>query len=208
MSVVPYSLPTLPYDYDALEPVISAEIMELHHKKHHQGYINNLNEALKNLDKSKSLQDLTGLIALDPVLKFNGGGHINHSLFWEMLAPIDQGGGNPPKHELLRLIETYWGTFDHFLKAFIGSAAAIQGSGWNWLAFCPQQRVLSIQATANQDPLEATTGKIPLLGVDVWEHAYYLQYKNVRADYLKSIVKILNWDYVERRFSEIKPDKN
>lgn len=208
MSVVPYSLPELPYDYDALEPVISVEIMELHHRKHHQGYVNNLNDALVELDQIKEQQDLTGLIALDPVLRFNGGGHINHSLFWEMLAPIDQGGGVGPKYELLKLIEHFWGTFDHFLKVFTGFAATIQGSGWGWLAFCPKQRVLSIQATANQDPLEATTGKIPLLGIDVWEHAYYLQYKNVRADYLKSIVKIINWEYIERRFSEIKVVKD
>lgn len=208
MSVVPYSLPELPYDYDALEPVISAEIMELHHKKHHQGYVNNLNEALKKLDKSKDLQDLTGLIALEPALRFNGGGHINHSLFWEMLAPTDKGGGIPPKHELLRLIEAFWGTFDHFLKAFTDFSATIQGSGWGWLAFCPKRQVLSIQATSNQDPLEATTGRIPLLGVDVWEHAYYLQYKNVRADYLKSLVKIINWEYIERRFAELKSAKD
>ncbi len=198
-----YMLPDLPYDYDALEPVISAEIMQLHHQKHHQGYINNLNEALKNLDVAIATQDLTKLIAISPALRFNGGGHINHSLFWEMLAPQDKGGGVPPRHELLKLIEKFWGSFDNFLKNFINSSAAVQGSGWGWLAFCPQKQELMIQTTANQDPLEATTGMIPLLGVDVWEHAYYLQYKNVRLDYLKSFPRIINWDYIENRFVEM-----
>ncbi|EPP36939.1 iron/manganese superoxide dismutase family protein, partial [Chlamydia psittaci 84-8471/1] len=146
---------------------------------------------------------LTRLIALEPTLRFNGGGHINHSLFWEMLAPIGQGGGVPPKHGLLKLIEKFWGTFDNFLKEFIKFAAPIQGSGWAWLAFCPEKQELMLHATANQDPLEATTGKVPLLGVDVWEHAYYLQYKNVRLDYLKAIPQVINWGYIEKRFSEI-----
>ncbi|WP_375793249.1 superoxide dismutase [Chlamydia sp. 12-01] len=203
MTFVPYTLPSLPYDYDALEPVISAEIMRLHHLKHHQGYINNLNDALKKLDVAGAQQDLTRLISLEPAIRFNGGGHINHSLFWEMLAPIDRGGGVPPKHGLLKLIEKFWGTFDNFLKEFIEFAAPIQGSGWAWLAFCPKKQELMLHATVNQDPLEATTGKVPLLGVDVWEHAYYLQYKNVRLDYLKAIPQIINWGYIEKRFSEI-----
>lgn len=203
MAFVPYTLPALPYDYDALEPVISAEIMHLHHQKHHQSYINNLNDALKKLDLLEEQQDLSGVLALNSTLRFNGGGHINHSLFWEMLSPIHEKGGIPPKHDLLKLIETFWGSFDNFLKKFIEFSAPIQGSGWGWLAFCPKQRVLSLQATANQDPLEATTGKIPLFGVDVWEHAYYLQYKNVRLDYLKEIPKIINWDYIEERFVDI-----
>lgn len=206
MTFVPYTLPPLPYDYSALEPVISAEIMHLHHQKHHQGYINNLNEALKKLDLADVQQDLTQLIALEPTIRFNGGGHINHSLFWEMLAPIGQGGGIPPKYDLLKLIEKFWETFDNFLKEFIKFAAPIQGSGWAWLGFCPEKQELTLHATVNQDPLEATTGKVPLLGVDVWEHAYYLQYKNVRLDYLKAIPQVINWGYIEKRFSEITKD--
>ncbi len=198
-----YSLPELPYDYADLEPVLSEEIMFLHHQKHHQGYVNNLNDALKKMDLANQQQDLTRIISLEPALRFNGGGHINHSLFWEMLAPIGQGGGTPPKHELLKLIERFWGTFDNFLKNFIEFAAPIQGSGWAWLAFCPKKRELMLHATVNQDPLEATTGKLPLLGVDVWEHAYYLQYKNVRLDYLKAIPQIINWGYIEERFSDM-----
>lgn len=196
-----YTLPELPYAYDALEPVISGEIMQLHHQKHHQTYINNLNEALKKLDISSTRQDLTGLIALNSSLRFNGGGHINHSLFWETLAPIGEGGAL--KHELLKLIEAFWGTFDTFLKKFTEAALAVQGSGWGWLGYCPQKKELSICTTSNQDPLEATTGKIPLLGVDVWEHAYYLQYKNARAEYLKVFPQIINWSFVERRFVEL-----
>ncbi|ANH78182.1 superoxide dismutase [Candidatus Chlamydia sanziniae] len=203
MNFVPYTLPNLPYDYDALEPVISAEIMQLHHQKHHQAYINNLNDALNKLDDAETQQDLIGLIALEPNLRFNGGGHINHSLFWEMLAPVNAGGGELPRHELLKLIEKFCGTFDNFLKKLIHVAATIQGSGWAWLAFCPEKKELLLKATANQDPLQAVTGKVPLLGVDVWEHAYYLQYKNVRADYLRAFPKVINWGYIENRFIEI-----
>ncbi|WP_201456785.1 superoxide dismutase [Chlamydia sp. 17-3921] len=203
MNHIPYTLPDLPYDYAALEPVINAEIMLLHHQKHHQAYVNNLNQALKKLDTVETQQNLTQLIALEPSLRFNGGGHINHSLFWEMLAPPSLGGGQPPKHELLKEIEKTWGTLDNFLKIFIDFSVAIQGSGWTWLSFCPQKRELMIQATVNQDPLEATTGKLPIFGVDVWEHAYYLQYKNARMDYLKAIPQIINWEYIESRFNEI-----
>lgn len=199
----PFTLPELPYSYDALEPVISAEIMQLHHQKHHQAYVNNLNDALARLERKQELQDLSGMIAIEPALRFNGGGHINHTLFWEMLAPVAQGGGLPPRHELLQAIEMHWGSLDQCLKQFVEFSVAIQGSGWGWLAFCPKKKALSFQATANQDPLEATTGKIPLLGIDVWEHAYYLQYKNARLDYLKSIITIINWDYIERRFVEL-----
>ena len=198
-----YSPRELPYDYADWESVLSEEIMCLQHQKHHQGYVNNLNDALKKMDLANQQQDLTRIISLEPALRFNGGGHINHSLFWEMLAPIGQGGGTPPKHELLKLIERFWGTFDNFLKNFIEFAAPIQGSGWAWLAFCPKKRELMLHATVNQDPLEATTGKLPLLGVDVWEHAYYLQYKNVRLDYLKAIPQIINWGYIEERFSDM-----
>ncbi|ETF37404.1 superoxide dismutase [Chlamydia pecorum] len=203
MNFIPYVLPDLPYDYDALEPVISAEIMMLHHQKHHQGYVNNLNQVLNKMNVADARQDLNQMIALEPSLRFNGGGHINHSLFWEMLAPPGQGGGVPPKHELLKAIEKVWGTLDNFLKQFIEFSVAIQGSGWAWLGFCPSKQELMLHATVNQDPLEATTGKLPILGIDVWEHAYYLQYKNCRLDYLQAIPKIINWEYIEYRYNEI-----
>ncbi|WP_246481886.1 superoxide dismutase [Chlamydiifrater volucris] len=200
MELMKFRLPELPYEYEDLEPVISAEIMQLHHLKHHQGYVNNLNDALKKMDISFSSQEVTSLISLAPALRFNGGGHINHSLFWEMLSPEKANGGVPPQKALLRALEARWGNFDNFLKSFIEFAAPIQGSGWAWLALCPKTKNLTLQQTANQDPLEGTTGLVPLLGVDVWEHAYYLQYKNVRMDYLKAITKVFNWKYVESRY--------
>lgn len=203
MNIPQFTLPDLPYDYDALEPVISAEIMILHHQKHHQAYVNNLNAALRGLDQAVDQMDLVGLIALHPALKFNGGGHINHSLFWEMLAPTNLGGGQAPQHDLLRMLEKHWGTFDQFLRVLTDEGAKLQGSGWVWLGYCKQTKHVRVCATQNQDPLEATTGLVPLLGIDVWEHAYYLQYKNARPDYLKSILGIINWNFIEERFVKL-----
>lgn len=208
MDLVLFSLPELPYEYDELEPIISAEIMQLHHQKHHQAYVTNLNNAMDKLNESSAQQELTSIINLNPIIRFNGGGHINHSLFWEVLAPPSKGGGVPPKHELLKGIEKFWGSYDNFLKKFVEFATPIQGSGWAWLAYDSKNKTISLQSTANQDPLEATTGLIPLLGVDVWEHAYYLQYKNARADYLKAINQIINWNYIENRFIEITHKKD
>lgn len=195
-----HQLPDLPYDYSALEPVISGEIMELHHKKHHQTYVNKLNEALEKSSEASSKGDLDKEIALQSAIKFNGGGHLNHSIFWTNLAPQNQGGGEPPKGALAEEIQNLWGSFDKFVEAFNAKTAAIQGSGWGWLAWCKQHKHLTIRTCANQDPLFATTGLIPLLGVDVWEHAYYLQYKNARPDYLKNIWKVVNWMNVTERF--------
>ncbi|KAL4527773.1 hypothetical protein Ndes2437A_g02911 [Nannochloris sp. 'desiccata'] len=163
------TLPDLPYDYDALSPVIIPEIMELHHKKHHQAYVNGLNAALEKADDAANKNDLKTIISLQPAIKFNGGGHINHSMFWEMLIPPKD--FEPPR--------------------------------WGWLAYNTEVDKLVITTTANQDPLEPTSsGLIPILGVDVWEHAYYLQYKNARPDYLKEIWKVVNWADVEKRLEK------
>lgn len=128
-----HSLPDLPYDYNALEPVISAEIMRLHHSKHHQAYVSNLNIAEEKFNEAKERKDLTAQIVLQPALKFNGGGHINHSIFWTNLAPISKNGGEPPKGALLNAIAKEWGSFDSFVEKFNSSTAAVQGSGWGWL---------------------------------------------------------------------------
>eukprot|EP00126_Sphaerothecum_destruens_P004969 Sdes_comp18480_c0_seq2m8469 len=172
--------------------------MQLHHSKHHAAYVNNFNIALEQLSEAENKNDASKIISLQPSLRFNGGGHINHSIFWNNLCPLKQ--YQPPSGKLLTEIEKNFGTLDKFVTQFNTQTAAVQGSGWGWLAFDKSQKSLKIFTMPNQDPLEATTGLVPLLGVDVWEHAYYLQYKNVRPDYLKAIWKIINWKDVQRRF--------
>lgn len=194
-----YTLPDLPYDYNALEPVISAEIMQLHHAKHHQAYVTGYNKALESYEEALHKGDTEKQIALHAALRFNGGGHINHSIFWNNLAPPTVGGGEPPSGLLATAIDEEFGSLDGFVKKFSAAGAGVQGSGWVWLGLNKEQKRLVIQTTANQDPL-VTTGLIPLLGIDVWEHAYYLQYKNVRPDYLKNIWKVVNWKDVASRY--------
>lgn len=194
-----YELPELPYEFDALEPVISAEIMKLHWDKHHRTYVNNLNKALEQYADAESKKDLAQMIALDAAIKFNGGGHVNHSLFWTNLAPVSKGGGEAPTGKLLEAIKTNFGSFENFVEQFSAKAVGIQGSGWAWLGLNKTNGKLCIATCNNQDPL-STQNLVPLLGVDVWEHAYYLQYKNVRADYVKKIWEVINWKTVESRF--------
>jgi len=198
-----YVLPDLPYDYSALEPVISAEIMTLHHKKHHQAYVTNLNNALEKQHAAEQKKDLGELIALQSAIKFNGGGHVNHSIFWTNLAPPKKGGGGNPDGELSSKINASFGSFDKFVEKFNAQTAAIQGSGWGWLGYNKAEDKLVITTCANQDPL-TTQGLTPLLGIDVWEHAYYLQYKNARPDYLKAIWNAVNWKNVGERYTAAK----
>ena len=195
-----FELPALPYDFNALEPVISAEIMELHYTKHHQGYVNKLNEALEKYATAEAKSDVAGMIALQSAIKFNGGGHVNHALFWNNLAP--EGTCELAKGGLSQAIDTAFGSFDKFVETFNSQTAAVQGSGWGWLGCCPVSGKVKIATCSNQDPL-STQGLIPLLGIDVWEHAYYLQYKNMRPDYLKNIWRIINWKEVEKRFNQV-----
>jgi Fe-Mn family superoxide dismutase len=194
------TLPDLPYDYGALEPFISAEIMRLHHSKHHNTYVTNLNIGLEQLEQAQAKGDITKIISLQNGIKFNGGGHLNHSIFWQNLAPAGRGGGGAPSGDLLQKIDATFGSFEELKKKMSVAAVAVQGSGWGWLGFNKLTGTLQIAACANQDPLEATTGLIPLLGIDVWEHAYYLQYKNVRPDYVNSIWNVVNWTDVAARF--------
>jgi Fe-Mn family superoxide dismutase len=198
-----YELPKLPYDFSDLEPVISGQIMELHYTKHHQGYVNNLNTALEKYQEAESKKDIAAMIALQSAIKFNGGGHVNHSIFWTNLAPVGKGGGESPKGELAHAIKENFGSLENFMEKFSGMTVAVQGSGWGWLGYDKLKSELVITTCANQDPL-STQGYVPLLGIDVWEHAYYLQYKNVRGDYVKNIWKIINWHNVEERFLKAK----
>jgi len=196
-----HSLPDLKYDFNALEPYISADIMQLHHQKHHNTYVTNLNVAEEKLQEAIAKNDTSAIIALQPALKFNGGGHINHSIFWENLSP---NGGGEPTGDLLAAINKDFGSFDAMKKQLVASTVAVQGSGWGWLGYNPGTGRLSVATCANQDPLQAMTGLVPLFGIDVWEHAYYLQYKNVRPDYVSAIFNVANWDDVASRLAAAK----
>jgi Fe-Mn family superoxide dismutase len=195
-----FEVPELPYALDALEPVISKEIMDLHYNKHHKTYVTNLNAALEQEAQAEAQKDLAAQVALQQAIRFNGGGHINHSIFWTNLAPKSQGGGELPTGDLASAITAEFGSLQAFIDQFNAKTAAIQGSGWGWLG---SKKRLEIVTCANQDPL-STLGFIPLLGIDVWEHAYYLQYKNVRAEYLKAIWGVVNWKNVAERFQKAK----
>jgi len=196
-----HTLPDLPYDFSALEPVISAEIMQIHHTKHHQTYVNNLNVAEEKLAEASAKNDISAVIGLQGALRFNGGGHINHSIFWKNLCSKGDAMG-APDGELAKAIDRDFGSFDAMKEKLSASTVAVQGSGWGWLGYNKATGRLQIATCANQDPLEATTGLLPLFGIDVWEHAYYLQYKNVRPDYVKAIYEVANWKDVAERFSK------
>ncbi|KAG7460807.1 hypothetical protein MATL_G00202800 [Megalops atlanticus] len=196
-----HTLPDLTYDYGALEPHINAEIMQLHHSKHHATYVNNLNITEEKYEEALAKGDVTAQVALQPALRFNGGGHINHTIFWTNLSP---NGGGEPQGELMEAIKRDFGSFGKMKEKMSAVTVAVQGSGWGWLGFDKESGRLRIAACPNQDPLQGTTGLIPLLGIDVWEHAYYLQYKNVRPDYVKAIWNVVNWENVDERFQAAK----
>jgi Fe-Mn family superoxide dismutase len=200
-----HSLPDLPYAYDALEPVIDARTMEIHHTKHHNTYVTSLNTALEGHDDlaAKSVEDLiSGLDAvpesIGTAVRNHGGGHANHSLFWQIMAPAGECG--EPSAELQAAISAAFGSADDAREAFVDAATKRFGSGWAWLVV--KDGKLAILSTANQDnPLMDGTG-VPILGIDVWEHAYYLNYQNRRPDYIEAWTKVINWNEVNRRFAE------
>lgn len=167
-------------------------------------YVTNLNAAHEKLADAQAKGDVTSIIQLQQAIKFNGGGHLNHSIFWENLAPPSKGGGGEPSGELATLIDNKFGSFDAMKKQLSGSTVAVQGSGWGWLGYDKTTNSVSIATCPNQDPLEATTGLVPLFGIDVWEHAYYLDYQNVRPDYVNAIWGLANWSDVEARLAQAK----
>lgn len=199
----PFTLPELPYGYDALAPVIDEQTMTIHHTKHHQAYINNLNAAIAKHPQwgKKSIEDI--LSDLDAVpedirtaVRNNGGGHANHSLFWKVMKPADQAA--KPSGKLAEVIDSQFGSAANLQEAFNKAALTQFGSGWAWLVVDGGK--LDVVATANQDsPL--SSGKSPILGLDVWEHAYYLNYQNRRADYIQAFWKIVNWQQVAKNFA-------
>jgi Fe-Mn family superoxide dismutase len=193
---VPYTLPELPYDYSALAPHISGTIMELHHSKHHQAYVTGANTALEQLAFARESGDLSAVNKLEKDLAFNLGGHINHSVFWENLS---SDGGGSPEGELAAAIDDSFGSLDAFRAHFTATALGVQGSGWAVLAWdSVGERPVVFQLFDQQG--NAPLGVTPLLQLDVWEHAYYLDYRNVRADYVKAFWEIVNWPDVQRRF--------
>lgn len=196
-----FTLPKLPYALDALEPVISKEIMDLHYNKHHAGYVKNLNAALEKYAEAEKKGDIDAMLAALPEIEFNGGGHANHTFFWSSLAPVKEGGGKPPKGKLAELIKRDYSSFEKFVELFSEKSTAIHGSGWAFLAYSKTLNCLKIVTTFNHGGVK-TLGLEPLFIVDVWEHAYYLQYKNQRGSFIKELWKIINWEEIEQKFNK------
>lgn len=200
---MPHTLPALPYAYDALEPHIDAQTMEIHHSKHHQTYINNLNAAIEGTEWAEwPVEKLVGAVKqlpekLQAAVINQGGGHANHTLFWTVMAP---NGGGVPQGEVAKAIEHQLGGFDAFKEAFTKAALSRFGSGWAWLSVTPTKQLV-VESSGNQDsPL--MHGNTPILGLDVWEHAYYLKYQNRRPEYIGAFYNVVDWAEVERRYQQ------
>ena len=201
-----FEVPPLPYDYNALEPYIDTQTMQLHHDKHHAAYVNNLNTALQNAPQFAALPIEQLIQRLNEVpdtirtaVRNNGGGHLNHSMFWQIMTP---NGGGQPSGELGNAINSTFGSFDQFKAAFNDAGVKRFGSGWAWLIL-DKNGSLQVVSTANQDsPL--TDGSFPIMGNDVWEHAYYLKYQNRRPDYLNAWWNVVNWSEIEKRYQQAK----
>ncbi|GAA5856872.1 hypothetical protein JCM8547_008437 [Rhodosporidiobolus lusitaniae] len=208
-SSVPATLPALPYDYDALEPYISEAIMKLHHDKHHVAYVAGFNTAVEKLDEALKSGNLTEVVRLQSALNFNGGGHINHSLFWRTLTPPfstqSTNFSSPPSSfgstlapgPLYDLITREYGSLPALEKIMTAEGLGVQGSGWVWLGWNGEASVLQVETTKNQDLIPEPL--VPIIGIDVWEHAYYLDYKNNRTAYLENVWNVVNWEEGEKR---------
>ena len=203
-----YTLPEIPYAYDALEPHIDAQTMEIHHTKHHQKYTDGMNGALEKLSpelQEKDIEEILSNINQVPddvkgAINFNGGGYDNHKLFWNSMK---QNGGGEPTGAIADAINDSFGSFAEFKELFSSKTAPLQGSGWGWLVYNPNSGKVEYKAMSNQTS-PRTEGLVPLLGLDVWEHAYYLKYQNKRPDYITAWWNLINWDEVNDRFSKAK----
>ncbi len=191
-----YTLPDLPYDYAALEPHISAKIMELHHSKHHKAYVDGANNALSQMAEAREAGQFQNINRLEKDLAFHLGGHVNHSIFWTNLAP---GSNGAPEGDLASAVDEFFGSFEKFQAHFTATAMGIQGSGWAVLSWDPIGKQLIIQQLFDQQSNTAQT-TIPVLQLDMWEHAFYLDYQNVKADYVQAFWHIVNWENVHQRF--------
>ncbi|RMZ80132.1 hypothetical protein DV737_g3199, partial [Chaetothyriales sp. CBS 132003] len=198
---VAYELPKLPYALDALEPSISGQIMDLHYNRHHKAYITNLNAALATQAEAVASKNLIRQLELQSAINFNAGGHVNHTLFWESLAPASSGLNKitTVAPTLSEAISKRWGSFEAFKAAFEASALGIQGSGWQWLVQDVQTKGLELATSKDQDLPKG--GKAIVVGVDLWEHAYYLQYLNNKKEYLAKIWDVINWQTAEKRYT-------
>jgi superoxide dismutase, Fe-Mn family len=202
-ATMPHTLPELPYAYDALEPHIDALTMEIHHSRHHQTYVNNLNAALEGTGlEEMPVDELLANLGRVPDDKRqavinNGGGHSNHTMFWQMMSP---NGGGQPKGKVAEAIDSELGGFEAFKDAFTKAALGRFGSGWAWLSVTPEKKLV-VENTLNQDS-PISNGNTPVLGLDVWEHAYYLKFQNKRPDYVEAFYNVINWEDVERRYRQ------
>ncbi|MGI5324241.1 superoxide dismutase [Actinomadura nitritigenes] len=198
-----YTLPDLPYDYAALEPAITGEILELHHSKHHAAYVKGANDTLERLAEARDEERFGGLVGLEKTFAFNLSGHVLHSIFWDNLSPD---GGDRPDGELAAAIDEHFGTFDAFRKQLTTATSTVQGSGWGVLAWEPLgERLVVEQVYDHHGNVGMNT--TPLLVFDAWEHAYYLQYRNVRPDYVEKLWSLVNWTDVKARFDKARSDK-
>ncbi len=197
-----FVLPKLPYDYKALEPHLDAQTMEIHHSKHHAAYVAGLNKALSEMAKARDAGDFALVKHWTREASFHGGGHVNHMIFWACMAPADKGGGGKPSGKLAEAINKHFGSFDKFAGEFSAAAVAVEGAGWAWLVRdSVSGRLAVVQMEKQQNML--LTACTPLLGIDVWEHAYYLKYQNKRADYVKAWWNVVNWGRVQKVFDAV-----
>lgn len=192
-----YALPDLPYDYSALEPHYQAENLQVHHDKHHAAYVAGANATIERLEEARAAANYAGLVGLEKTLAFNVSGHVLHSMFWKNLTP---GGGGRPEGELAAAIDEHFGVFDAFRAQLSQAAVLVQGSGWGALAFEPLGKRLIVEQIYDHHA-NLAQGSVPLLVFDVWEHAYYLQYRNVRADFVEALWNLVNWPDVAERFT-------
>jgi superoxide dismutase, Fe-Mn family len=195
-----YTLPDLPYDYAALEPHTSGQILELHHDKHHQAYVTGANTTLEKLEEARAKNDFSTIVGLEKTLAFNLSGHVLHSIFWQNLSPD---GGDKPDGELATAIDEHFGSFDAFRNQLTQATTLVQGSGWGALCWEPLGKRMIIEQVYDHHG-NVSNGSIPLFVIDAWEHAYYLQYKNVRPDFVAAIWNIANWADVAKRYAAAK----
>ncbi|MEV5829250.1 superoxide dismutase [Spirillospora sp. NPDC052242] len=195
-----YTLPDLPYDYAALEPAITGEILELHHSKHHAAYVKGANDTLERLAEARDKEQFGGLVGLEKTFAFNLSGHVLHSIFWDNLSPD---GGDRPDGELAAAIDEHFGTFDAFRKQLTTATSTVQGSGWGVLAWEPLGKRLVVEQVYDHHG-NVGMNTTPLLVFDAWEHAYYLQYRNVRPDYVEKLWSLVNWTDVTARFDAVR----
>lgn len=197
------TLPKLDYGYADLEPVLSEQLLTLHHTKHHQNYVDTYNKLLDEFTEAKNKNDVYKIVSLTPGLKFNLGSHINHSIYWKNLCPIKNGGGKVPENsKLVEKIKSQWGSVDKFIADFIDNIMKIQGSGWGNLAYNKTTKCLEYLETKDQDPVALKPNYVAILCVDGWEHAWYVKYLNMKKTYYTEIWKIVNWDDLEKRYLE------